>query len=93
MVCFEPSTVYGNRQAYQEVLLIISQDSKNAFLKQPVWKHGVIAGVSMLARGDMVKPTKNDGRYGADSRFTKVQEMKQDCSIMLNVSFNMASVD
>ena len=51
-------------------------DSKSIFHKTGVWKQGLIANVSMLARGDMVKPAR--GTYGADSRFTRVQEMKQD---------------
>ena len=76
MVYFEPSSVYGQRQAFQEVILISAPDSRNCFVKAGAYRQGVIAGVSMLSRGDMVKPAKS--AYGTDTRFTKVQEMKQD---------------
>ena len=76
MVCFEPSSVYGNRQGYQEILLVSSLDKQNCFTKSAAYRQGIFSGVSMLSRSDMVKPEKN--AYGGDTRFTKVQEMKQD---------------
>ena len=78
MVAFEPSSVYGSRSGFQEVVLITAADPKNVFHKTSLWKQGVVTGVSMLPRQDMVKPSRLDSLWGADSRFTKVQEMKQD---------------
>lgn len=38
----------------------------------------MVGDVAMLPRADMVKPPRtDDAKYGADGRFTKVQEMKQ----------------
>ena len=79
MVAFQPSSVYGNRVAFQEILLVTAQDSKNNFHRSPAWRQGLIPEVTMLGRGDMVKPPRgDDARFGNGSRFTKVQEMKQE---------------
>lgn len=43
--------------------------------KSKLMKNGIVSGVKMLARGDMVKMPKEG--YGAESRFTRVQELKQ----------------
>lgn len=76
MVAF--SSVYGNRCAFQEVLFITSQDPKNIFHRSSVWRQGMVGDVVMLPRADMVKPPRSDdAKYGADARFTRVQEMKQ----------------
>ena len=78
MVAFESSSVYGMRQAYQEILLVTSADSKNIFHRSPAWKQGLVPDVQMLARSDMVKPPRTeDAKFGTDGRFTRVQEMKQ----------------
>eukprot|EP00435_Cladocopium_sp_Y103_P035840 s1440_g9.t1 len=77
MVSFEPSTVYGNRTAWQEVLLVTSSDGRNMYHKTALWRQGLISDVMMLPRSEMVKPPRGDSKYGADTRFTKVQEMKQ----------------
>ena len=54
-----------------------SMDKGNVALKSKLWRQGVVSGVSMLQRAEMLKPPRNS-RYGAEGRFTKVQEMKQD---------------
>ena len=84
MVSFEPSSVYGNRVAWQEVLLVTSKDGKNMFHKTSLWRQGLISDVIMLPRSDMVKPPRGDSKYGADGRFTRVQEMKQDPGLKLD---------
>ena len=78
MVTFEPSSIYGTRLGFQEVVLVTANDPKNIAHKSSLWKQGLAVGVSMLPRQDMVKPYKSEGKWGSDSRFTKVQEMKQD---------------
>ena len=78
MVTFEPSSIYGSRVGFQEVVLVTANDAKTVAHKPSLWKQGLVAGVSMLPRQDMVKPCKSEGKWGSDSRFTKVQEMKQD---------------
>ncbi|CAK9015621.1 Uncharacterized protein SCF082_LOCUS12841 [Durusdinium trenchii] len=78
MVTFEPSSVYGSRSGYQQVLLITSNDKNNIFRRSRIWKVGVIQGVTMLGRAEMLKPARASKLYGGEARFTKVQEMKQD---------------
>lgn len=79
MVAFQPASVYGNRVAFQEILLVTAQESRNIFHRCPAWRQGLIPEVTMLGRADMVKPPRgDDARFGNGSRFTKVQEMKQD---------------
>ena len=78
MVTFEPSSVYGSRSGYQQVLLITSNDKNNIFRRSRIWKVGVIHGVTMLGRAEMLKPARASKLYGGEARFTKVQEMKQD---------------
>ena len=78
MASFDPSSVYGNRVAWQELVLVTSQDGKNIFHRTPLWRQGLISEILMLPRGEMVKPPQAEGaKYGAEGRFTKVQEMKQ----------------
>ena len=77
MVHFEPSSIYGTREGYQEVLLVASLDKTNHFVKSKAFKTAVIGGVSMLPRNEMAKPPRENGKYGSDTRFTRVQEMKQ----------------
>jgi hypothetical protein len=77
IVTFEPSSIYGSRLGFQEVVLVTANDPKN-IAKSSLWKQGLAVGVSMLPRQAMVKPCKSEGKWGSDSRFTKVQEMKQD---------------
>jgi len=78
MASFEPSSVYGNRVAWQELVLVTSQDGKNIFHRTPLWRQGLISDILMLPRGEMVKPPRAEGaKYGGEGRFTKVQEMKQ----------------
>ena len=78
MVAFEESSVYGARTGFQE-LVVITANTQNVFHTSLAWRRGVISGVSMLQRQDMIKPPRVDGKWGSDARFTKVQEMKQDC--------------
>lgn len=79
MAAFEPSSVYGNRTAWQEILLVTSQDTKNIFHRSAVWRQGMVPDVLMLPPADMVKPPRtDDAKYGSDGRFTRVQEMKQE---------------
>lgn len=78
MLTYEESSVYGNRSGFQELLLVTANDNKNIFHGSSAWRRGVITGVSMLQRQEMVKPPRPDSKYGGDARFTKVQEMKQD---------------
>lgn len=75
MVSFLPDTVYGTRSAYHEVLLVTSNDRHNNAQKSKLCKSGMVSGVSMLQRNEMLKPQR-DG-FGAESKFTRVQEMKQ----------------
>ncbi len=49
----------------------------NIFHKSKLWKTGVVAGVSMLPRNDVAKPARDSSKYGSETRFTRVQEMKQ----------------
>ena len=81
--------MYGNRVAWQEIALVTCDDPKSIFHKTGVWKQGLIANVTMLARCDMIKPAR--GKYGADSRFTRVQEMKQDQLTLTKVCFSCIS--
>ncbi|CAK9049337.1 unnamed protein product [Durusdinium trenchii] len=48
MVAFEPSSVYGSRSGFQEVVLITAADPKNVFHKTSLWKQGVVC----VATGD-----------------------------------------
>ena len=75
IVNFEPSSVYGQRNAFQEILVITSPEKQNLSHKGKLWKQGVVSGVQMLSRSEMVKPPR--AKWGGDPRFTKVQEMKQ----------------
>ncbi|CAK9076905.1 unnamed protein product, partial [Durusdinium trenchii] len=77
IVNFEPSSVYGQRNAFQEILVITSPEKQNLSHKGKLWKQGVVSGVQMLSRSEMVKPPR--AKWGGDPRFTKVQEMKQYC--------------
>ena len=80
MATFDPTTMYGNRTGYQDLLLVSSADSRNIFRRSPMYRTSVVSGINMLARSDMVKPppARTDARYGGEGRFTKVQEMRQD---------------
>ena len=78
MVAFDENSVYGARLGFQELILVTSTDQKNHFHGSLGWKRGLISGVSMLQRQDMIKPPRTSGKWGSDARFTKVQEMKQD---------------
>lgn len=77
VVHFEPSSIYGSRSGYHELLLVTAADKGNNFHKTKLWKSGVVANVTMLARPEMAKPARDSSRYGAETRFTRVQEMKQ----------------
>lgn len=77
MASFEPSSVYGSRTAWQEMLLVTANDSKNIFHRSPLWRQGLVSDIAMLPRAEMVKPPRVDAKYGSDGRFTRVQEMKQ----------------
>ncbi|CAK8990596.1 unnamed protein product, partial [Durusdinium trenchii] len=74
---FEPSTLYGNRVGFQDILLVTSSKGNNIFHKSKLWKTALVTDISMLPRQQMLKPPRPDNRYGVDTRFTKVQEMKQ----------------
>lgn len=50
MVVFEPASVYGVREGYHSGLLVTSQDKGNVFWRSPVYKNGVVSGVTMLPR-------------------------------------------
>ena len=50
MVVFEPSSVYGVREGYHSGLLVTAQDKGNVFWRSPVYKNGVVSGVTMLPR-------------------------------------------
>lgn len=84
VVGFQPETVYGNRSAFHEVLLITAAGEKNcAPTKSKFHKAGFIGGVSMLQRGEMLKLQHNT--YGPEPRFTKVQELKQAWLFLLKL--------
>lgn len=77
MASFEPSSIYGSRVGWHELLLVTAADTKNVFHKSNLWKQGHVSNITMLPRSDMLKPPRSEGKYGADGRFTRVQEMKQ----------------
>ena len=77
MVSFEPSSIYGSRTGWQELLLVTASETKNMFHKSNLWKQGHVSNITMLPRSDMLKPPRTEGKYGSDGRFTRVQEMKQ----------------
>ncbi|CAJ1375536.1 unnamed protein product [Effrenium voratum] len=78
-VIFSPSSVYGTRSAFHQVLLVMANDRQNVFQKSSFWKTRVVSDVEMLPRASMVKLPKGDTRYGSEGRFTRVQELKQAC--------------
>ncbi|CAK9107144.1 Uncharacterized protein SCF082_LOCUS49885 [Durusdinium trenchii] len=73
-VFFDPATVYGTREGFHPALLVTSMDKHNVFLKSPVYKAGVVSGVGMLPRSEMVKAEKC-GKYATDMRLTRVQKL------------------
>ena len=75
MVSFLAETVYGNRSAFQEVLLVVSSDKGNVPIKSKFGKSGHVGQVSMLPRSEMAKLPRDS--YGTEGRFTRVQELKQ----------------
>lgn len=77
VVHFEPSSIYGTRVGYHDLLLVTAAGKGNMFHKSKLWRTGVVAGVSMLPRNDMAKPARDTAKYGSETRFTRVQEMKQ----------------
>eukprot|EP00435_Cladocopium_sp_Y103_P004311 s3355_g1.t1 len=81
MGSFEPSSIYGSRVGWQELLLVTASDTKNVFHKSILWKQGHVSNIAMLPRSDMLKPPRTEGKYGSDGRFTRVQEMKQVMSL------------
>jgi hypothetical protein len=53
---FDPTTVYGSRQAFHTGLLVMSkEDPNNIFLTSKLWRHGCITDIRMLPRSDMFK--------------------------------------
>ena len=78
---FEAATVYGVREGCHPALLVTSNQEKNVFWKTPLWKTGVVTGIGMLARNEMLKVEKTNKTFGSDSRLTKVQELKQARSL------------
>lgn len=88
-VCFEPSSVYGARCGFQQVLLVTSNDKSNVFHRTAFWRSGVITGVTMLSRSEMIKLPKGDAKYGGDGRFTQVQELKQETWLSHEECFNL----
>lgn len=85
MASFEPSSVYGNRVAWQELLLVTANDTKNVFHRSSLWRQGLVNDIVMLPRSEMVKPPRSDAKYGSDGRFTRVQEMKQAPVLLLGL--------
>ena len=77
MVSFEPSSIYGSRVGFHEILLVTAADKHNIFHRSALWKQLVVQGVSMLSRSSMAKPPRGDNTFGGEPRFTRVQEMKQ----------------
>ena len=77
MVSFEPSSIYGSRVGFHEILLVTAADKQTLFHRSPLWKQLVVPGVSMLSRANMAKPPRGDNKFGGEPRFTRVQEMKQ----------------
>lgn len=52
-----------------------SNDKNNAVWKSKFFKSGIVGGVKMLQRADMLKLPKET--YGSEKRFTPGQEQKQ----------------
>ncbi|CAK8995879.1 Uncharacterized protein SCF082_LOCUS4551 [Durusdinium trenchii] len=75
---FDQATLYGNRTAFHELLLVTSKEA-SPFHKSKLWKQAAVFNISMLPRSEMAKPPRDDSKYGSEARFTKVQEMKQYC--------------
>ena len=50
------ASVYGKREGFLPGLCILSNNPKNIFRQSRGYKTGVVHGVNMLARSDMVKP-------------------------------------
>jgi len=79
MIHFDPASIYGNRSGFHEILLVTGSDKQNVFMKSAFWRTGVVTGVTMLGRAEMAKVPKDLSKYfGGETRFTRVQEMKQD---------------
>ncbi|CAK9017407.1 Uncharacterized protein SCF082_LOCUS13627 [Durusdinium trenchii] len=81
MICFDPSTVYGNRAAFMKGMMITAKHASpggNVFWKSPLWKRGVIGDVAMLARAEMYKPPCQETiEVKMNAAFTDCQEAKQ----------------
>ncbi|CAK9117195.1 unnamed protein product [Durusdinium trenchii] len=48
-VCFEPSSIYGNRTGYHSLLLITANDKTNQFHRTAFWRSGLTTGRKFAA--------------------------------------------